>query len=366
MISDKQTVYFLFEKNAPNFKIGIAKNVLGRARCLREEIDLERSIYVECATISARKIEQTIHVLFNDRRVSKDPGEGCTEWFDAACFDEAKSFVEANRERLGVSEWKPIIADSPVPKPKAPTTDRTSPRQLWDQTLADATVHNQATQQTLVRMTDEIRRYCFGRVRLEGASFGTMLAMFTLSSDVWSDPQDVHQPTFDSNDYFLFPNTPDALGRWDELHVSHLYLILPEDAAFNWIHAPKPKKDATSAGVDGHPAAGAGGAPLCTCNVFTDVSSLTLVSVIARSFKLAIEIEAHPILRILQQALDTVNELPSGALREELIEATSKDREHIISFCTNPEYRAAYRPPATTDGRRRRRVAKTSEDNEMA
>jgi hypothetical protein len=33
-------------------------------------------------------------------RVSKDAGEGCTEWFEATCFDEVKSFVEANRERL--------------------------------------------------------------------------------------------------------------------------------------------------------------------------------------------------------------------------------------------------------------------------
>lgn len=127
MNANAQSLYFLFDRNQPNLKIGIAKNVLSRLRTLPEEIDLDRSLYVECSKQAARKIEQTIHTVFAEHSIAKDRGDGYTEWFDSACFDDVRNFLETHRDRLGCSDFRAIpkpllLLPDPKPAEKPPTT----------------------------------------------------------------------------------------------------------------------------------------------------------------------------------------------------------------------------------------------------
>jgi T5orf172 domain-containing protein len=113
-------VYLLRVQDSTDFKIGIAIDVYARAIRLPEKIKLAESFRIECTALPASRIEQVLHTVFHQFRLNTHEGDGRTEWFDGACFEDVLGFLLAHGRRLGCSEPKPI------PIPVRPVSNHTS------------------------------------------------------------------------------------------------------------------------------------------------------------------------------------------------------------------------------------------------
>ncbi len=103
-------VYLLMASNKPVFKIGKANDVKKRIRTLPKEVIFNKgkSIVLKCKSSEVYKIESMLHFFFRAYKQPAFTGSGENEWFNVDCFDEVLRFVKNNKERLGVSEIKPI------------------------------------------------------------------------------------------------------------------------------------------------------------------------------------------------------------------------------------------------------------------
>ena len=80
-----QTVYFFWERGEDRFKIGKTVNLGGRMSGPPQEIDLERSTFVECER-SPYRLEKVLLEVFADQRIRHPHGgDGSTEWFPGEC-----------------------------------------------------------------------------------------------------------------------------------------------------------------------------------------------------------------------------------------------------------------------------------------
>jgi hypothetical protein len=92
-MSKRKKVYLLRERGSDDFKIGISIDIVNRAKTLSQEIDLDRSFYIDHPdSLSAREMEVMLHSLFQDYRIREKQGNGSTEWF-TDCYAEIERFL---------------------------------------------------------------------------------------------------------------------------------------------------------------------------------------------------------------------------------------------------------------------------------
>jgi hypothetical protein len=102
-------VYFGITEDRSGFKIGVSSNPLRRNSQLTDKIDLENSIQFGFKRSDAFKVEKSIHFLFDKNRITKDKGDGYTEWFDFSAFDEIFNFIINNRDKFKWISYEPIL-----------------------------------------------------------------------------------------------------------------------------------------------------------------------------------------------------------------------------------------------------------------
>ncbi len=93
-------VYLLVESSRRRFKIGKADDVMARAAALPQKFS--DSVYFQCSVDSVFELEKILHLTFKKFKAPMSSGDGRTEWFDYACFEECKAFVIANQKTFGV------------------------------------------------------------------------------------------------------------------------------------------------------------------------------------------------------------------------------------------------------------------------
>jgi hypothetical protein len=133
MTTDKSAfLYFLFAEDGRTFKIGKAVDVLGRMQKLPDRIDVKRSRCVEflpngwASTSSlALRVERFVQLFSKRHHLPRvHGGDGYTEWYDVAAYDQVIQFIEVNRTFLGCSAIQEIpvretrqIPINPLTKP---------------------------------------------------------------------------------------------------------------------------------------------------------------------------------------------------------------------------------------------------------
>lgn len=94
-------LYFMVSTKG-RFKIGITKNLKARAAQVMPN-DLMRSISWAVFFRDekrAKECEKSLHKLFSQYQLPPLPGDGGTEFFNMACFEEVQEFVKSNITRL--------------------------------------------------------------------------------------------------------------------------------------------------------------------------------------------------------------------------------------------------------------------------
>jgi len=143
--------------DSTDFKVGIAIDVQARAASLPEKINLQASLCVECTTLPARKLEQMLHSMFHQYRLPTHQGDGCTEWFDGACFEKVRDFIVAHCSLLGCSAPKPvpITSQSLSPAPRSSREEaRRRRREEWERAKAAS-----------AEISNAVIRNCLGLLR---------------------------------------------------------------------------------------------------------------------------------------------------------------------------------------------------------
>jgi T5orf172 domain len=123
-----QILYLLQHRDKPIFKIGTSKDVLNRIEQLPEKVCLDRSFYCDCPGLTARRIEQALHVLYRRYHVPQKKGTGQNEWFSVACLDKVKALVCEERNHWGTGKFLPIPARQTITAIQSPRpTERQPP-----------------------------------------------------------------------------------------------------------------------------------------------------------------------------------------------------------------------------------------------
>ncbi len=98
--SDLSYLYFLVDAEGSAFKVGVSSNIPNRISVIPEEVDISRSLQFLYNRSDVFKAEKAIHFLFESERVIKPFGDGYTEWFSMAAFEEMKSFLISNKNKF--------------------------------------------------------------------------------------------------------------------------------------------------------------------------------------------------------------------------------------------------------------------------
>lgn len=88
-------VYLLVLKNRNKFKVGYAEDIEVRARDVAyiEDVDFENS-YRIINERAFRRLEKSLHYIFDAWKVEGEKKDGCTEWFDYNYFESALIIIK--------------------------------------------------------------------------------------------------------------------------------------------------------------------------------------------------------------------------------------------------------------------------------